>query len=139
MPTLIFLCVANAARSQMAEGLARTRAPGDWKIMSAGSHPGKRVSTRAVAVMQEIGVDISHQQPKSINEVNPKESDLVITLCSDEVCPVLPKTVRRLHWPLRDPANAKGTEEEQLQAFRDVRDELDRKLGELWLADGMDG
>jgi arsenate reductase len=134
MPKIVFLCVANAARSQMAEGLARLRAPNGWEVLSAGSHPAQRVSSRAVIVMRELGIDISAQQPKSVDEITVEDADLVVTLCSDEVCPVLPGRVQRLHWPLRDPAAAIGVEADRLQVFRDVRDEIALRLSELWPA-----
>jgi arsenate reductase len=124
--------VANAARSQMAEGLARKKAPSGWKILSAGSHPTSRVSRRATAVMREIGIDISGQRPKSVDQLPVHEADLVITLCAEEVCPVVPGRVKRLHWPLPDPAAATGPEEAQLQVFREARDEIARKLNCLW-------
>jgi arsenate reductase len=139
MPTIIFLCVANAARSQMAEGLAKVRAPTGWRVFSAGSHPANRVSQRAIAVMNEIGIDISRNRPKGMDEVPVAEADFVVTLCGEEVCPIVPGKVRKLHWPLKDPASATGSEAEQLQVFRDTRDEIDRRLSELWsqlLADG---
>lgn len=132
MPTIVFLCVANAARSQMAEGLARTRAPREWRVFSAGSNPAKRVSQRAIAVMNEIGIDISWSQPKGMDEVPVAEADIVVTLCGEEVCPIVPGNVRKVHWPLKDPAAATGTESEQLQVFRDTRDEIDRRLVGLW-------
>ena len=101
-------------------------------MLSAGSHPAGRVSRRAVTVMGEIGVDISAQRPKSIDEIPVGEADLVVTLCADEVCPVVPGRVRRLHWPLPDPAAVSGTDDEQLKAFRETRDEIDRRLKEFW-------
>ena len=134
MPKIVFLCVANAARSQMAEGLARLRAPNGWEVVSAGSHPAKRVSSRAVTVMKEVGIDISAQVPRSVDDIEVVDADLVVTLCSDEVCPVVPGRVQRLHWPMRDPAAAIGVEADRLQAFRDVRDEIELRLSELWPA-----
>ncbi|MBI4500001.1 MAG: arsenate reductase ArsC [Gemmatimonadetes bacterium] len=134
MPTVVFLCVANAARSQMAEGLAQARAPKDWKVFSAGSNPASQVSRRATEVMREIGIDISQQKPKGMDEVPLGKADVIVTLCADEVCPVVPGNARKLHWPFPDPAAAAGSESEQRQAFRDVRDEIDRKLKDFWKA-----
>jgi arsenate reductase len=131
LKTIIFLCVANAARSQMAEGLARARAPEGWRVFSAGSHPA-RVSRRAIEVMGEIGVDISQHYSKGMDEVPLDTADLIVTLCAEEVCPVVPGAVRKLHWPLQDPAQSTGPKEEQLAAFRKTRDEIAARLAELW-------
>lgn len=115
----------------MAEGLARVRAPEGWRMFSAGSHPA-RLSTRAVTVMKEIGIDIGAQYSKGTDEVPLDKADLIVTLCAEEVCPIVPGAVKKLHWPLQDPSGAKGTEEEQLAAFRKTRDEIGKKLPELW-------
>lgn len=131
MPTLIFLCVANAARSQMAEGLARAAAPAGWRIFSAGSHPA-RVSRRAIEVMKEVGIDLSTHRSKGMDEVPLAEADLIVTLCAEEVCPVVPGGARKLHWPLADPAAAGGDEAAQLAAFRATRDAIARRLPGLW-------
>ena len=82
--------------------------------------------------MREIGIDISGQRPKSVDHISVHAADLVITLCADEVCPVVPPGVKRLHWPLPDPAAATGPEEAQLQVFREARDEIARRLTGLW-------
>lgn len=133
--TVVFLCVANSARSQMAEGVARARAPKGWTIYSAGSHPA-RLSSTAVEAMSEIGIDISKQHSKGTDDVPLAEADLIVTLCAEEVCPVVPGgRAKRLHWPLPDPA-AVIDRELRLAAFRRVRDELARRVGELWAGDG---
>ena len=116
----------------MAEGLAKASAPKGWRVFSAGSNPANRVSRRAIEVMKEIGIDIARQKPKGMDDVPLGEADLIVTLCADEVCPIVPGNTRKLHWPFPDPAGATGSESEQLAAFRDVRDEIDRKLKELW-------
>ena len=116
----------------MAEGLARVRAPADWRVFSAGSNPARRVSQRAITVMKEIGIDMSGNRAKGMDDVPIAEADIVVTLCGEEVCPIVPGNVRKLHWPLRDPAGAIGSESDQLQVFRDTRDEIDRRLGDLW-------
>lgn len=126
---VLFLCVANSARSQLAEGLARSLTPTGPKISSAGSEPTS-VRPQAVRVLAEIGIDISHQRSKGVEEVE-DSVDAVITLCAEEVCPVWLADAWRLHWGLPDPAGAVGTEEEQLDAFRGVRDELRQRLS--WL------
>ena len=131
MSIVVFLCVANAARSQMAEGLARAKAPEGWKVYSAGSFPA-RLSRRAVSVMKEIGIDISAQYSKGMDEVPLDTAYLIVTLCAEEICPIVPGTVKKLHWPLQDPSGIQGTEEEELAAFRRTRDEIGRRLPELW-------
>jgi len=132
--TLLFLCVANSARSQIAEGLARATAPSGWDVYSAGSEPG-RLSSYAVHVLAEAGIDIAHHWSKGLDEVPYQHADVVITLCADEVCPVAPGIGRRLHWPLPDPGAVSGTEEERLLAFRRVRDELRTRITEFWNAE----
>ena len=100
---VLFLCVANSARSQMAEGLARHLFADRATVLSAGSAPS-RLNPHAIEAMAEIGIDISGQRSKSVDEIDPEDVDLVVTLCAEEVCPVLPGRVRRLHWPIADPA-----------------------------------
>lgn len=130
--TLVFLCVANAARSQMAEGLARARAPAGWTVYSAGSHPA-RLSTTAVRAMDELGIDIRAQRSKGIEDVPLQRADVIVTLCAEEVCPVVPGgRARRLHWPLPDPAATPGDDAARLAAFRATRDELGRRIAELF-------
>lgn len=124
---VLFLCVANSARSQMAEGVARSLAPSGVRISSAGSQPSQ-VNPLAIRALDEIGVDIRGQHSKSVDTIDPAGVDVVVTLCADEVCPVFLGKARRIHWGLPDPAHAGSTEDERLQAFRDVRDELRRRL-----------
>jgi arsenate reductase len=124
---MLFLCVANSARSQLAEGLGRTLAPADVRISSAGSAPTS-VRPQAVAVLAEIGIDISHHTSGGIDDVEPSV-DTVVTLCAEEVCPVWLGHARCLHWGLPDPAAVEGTEAQRLDAFRSVRDELRTRLG----------
>lgn len=133
MPGVLFLCVANSARSQMAEGLARDLAPPAraFRFYSAGSEPGV-LNPLAVAALRELGIDIAHYVAKPISAVPLAEIDTIVTLCAEEVCPVVPGTVRRLHWPLPDPAAAAGAPAERLAVFRDVRDRLSRLLPTLW-------
>lgn len=120
---LLFLCVANSARSQMAEGLARGVMPPGRAVFSAGSSPAS-VNPKAIAVMQEIGIDIGSQHSKSVDEIPSEVIGTVITLCAEEVCPAYLGDARRLHWPLEDPAAAMGSERDVLEAFRRVREEL---------------
>jgi len=131
MPSLLFLCVANSARSQIAEGLARQLAPPGTRVYSAGSEPGT-INPLAVRVLAEVGVDASAQHGKGLDAIPLNEIDLVVTLCAEEVCPLFPRPVRTLHWPLPDPAKAAGTEEERLAAFRAVRDDLATRLPALF-------
>ena len=128
---VLFLCVANSARSQMAEGIARSLAPPGVTISSAGSNPA-RVNPLAIRALDEIGSDIRSHRSKSVDEIDPAGVDAVITLCAEEVCPVFLGKAHRVHWGLPDPAGAGSTEEEQLRAFRDVRDELRRRLSVLF-------
>lgn len=124
---LLFLCVANSARSQMAEGLARHLLKGYATVQSAGSSPS-RVHPLAIQVMNEIGIDISRQSSKSVDTIDPQTVDLVITLCAEEVCPLFPGTVKRLHWGLPDPAQPAPNQDDPLIAFRTVRDELKQRI-----------
>jgi arsenate reductase len=123
--SLLFLCVANSARSQMAEGLAKAMFGDRVRVQSAGSQPS-RVNPLAIEVMREIGIDISAQHSKSVDVIDPASVDTVITLCAEEVCPLWPGPIARLHWPLPDPAAAEP--EAQLERFRAVRDELRERL-----------
>ena len=124
---VLFLCVANSARSQMAEGIARSLAPTGVTVSSAGSQPSG-VNPLAIRALDEIGIDIRSHRSKSVDGVSPAGVDAVITLCAEEVCPVFLGKAHRVHWGLPDPAGAGETEEAQLQAFRNVRDELRRRL-----------
>lgn len=128
MKRILFLCVANSARSQMAEGLARALLP-DVEVSSAGSRPTK-VNPYAIEALAELGIDISGHRSKSVEEIAPASLDLVITLCAEEVCPVLPGRVRRLHWPIRDPASTDPslTPEEMRRRFRAARDEIKARI-----------
>ena len=125
MPTIVFVCVANAARSQIAEGLARAMAPAGngYRFFSAGSQPGA-LHPLAVRALAEEGIDIAHHRSKGLDDVPLAEADIIVTLCADEVCSFVPGPVRRLHWPLPDPAD--------LEDFRAVRDELRDLLPRLW-------
>jgi len=131
---ILFLCVANSARSQMAEGLARSLFGDRAVIQSAGSSPAF-VHSRAIAALAEIGIDITSHKSKSVSTIDLSTVDLVITLCADEVCPVVPAKVEKLHWPLSDPAGAPVA---QIDArFREIRDEITRRLTELGRTRGL--
>ena len=122
---ILFLCVANSARSQMAEGLARALLGPDVEVLSAGSAPS-RLNPRAVDALNELGIDISQQRSKGVETIAPTGIDLVITLCAEEVCPVFLGRARRLHWPLPDPASAPP--DTAKDRFREVRDDLKRRI-----------
>ena len=128
---ILFLCVANSARSPMAEGIARSLAPPGTEVSSAGSSPSP-VRPQAIKVLEEIGIDISGHRSKGLESIDAGSVDAVITLCAEEVCPVFPGKVDRVHWGLPDPAGITGTEEARLNAFRSVRDELLRRLKVLF-------
>ena len=129
---VLFLCVANSARSQMAEGIARSLAPATTTIFSAGSKPSK-VNPLAIRAVDEIGLDLRSHRSKNVTEIDPKGVDTVITLCAEEECPVFLGKAHRVHWGLPDPGSG-TTEEEKLQSFRSVRDELQRRLAILFAA-----
>ncbi len=132
----LFLCVANSARSQMAEGLARALAGDRLRVASAGSAPS-RVHPLAVRVMAEIGIDIAGQRAKSVDEIDPADVDVVVTLCAEEACPVFLGPARRLHWGLPDPAGHDEGEAAALARFRGVRDELRRRIAAWLAAEGL--
>ena len=127
---LLFMCVANSARSQLAEGLAKDMFP-EANVQSAGSKPSK-INPFAIEAMSEIGLDISKHYSKSLDQLDPEfmsQLDWVITLCKEEVCPVIHSGARKLHWPIDDPAtNEELTNEEKLGRFRTARDLLLHKL-----------
>ncbi len=128
--SLLFLCVANSARSQMAEALARDLFQDRARIQSAGSRPST-VNPFAREVLAEAGLDASTHQSKSVDGIDPASVDTVITLCAEEVCPVFLGGARRLHWPLPDPAVPGLGREASLARFREVRDALRDRL-EAW-------
>lgn len=131
---VLFLCTGNSCRSQMAEGFARHLGQGKIEAFSAGTEPAERVHPLAIQVMAEKGIDLSTHRPKSVDEFLSQPLDTVITVCGDaqEQCPAFPGPVHREHWPLPDPARATGTEEEVLEVFRTVRDELQARVAH-WL------
>jgi len=128
----MFLCTGNSCRSQMAEGWARALGGDLWEAHSAGLE-AHGLNPRAVAVMAEAGVDISRQSSKTVDPALLEAMDLVVTVCGDaeERCPLTPPHVRRLHWPLPDPAKARGSDEEVLAVFRRVRDEIRARVAAL--------
>ena len=127
---ILFLCVANSARSQIAEGLARKIFGSKASIQSAGSQPGS-VNPNAIQVLKEVGIDISGQHSKSVETIASDQLDLIITLCAEEVCPIVPGKISKLHWPLPDPAGATGDGETILVKFRECRDQITQRLQNL--------
>lgn len=119
---ILFLCVANSARSQMAEGLARAMLPGTIEVASAGSAPGQ-LNPLAVKALSEAGIDISGHRSKPLEDVSPGPADMIVTLCAEEVCPYVPGPVRRLHWPIADPAATND-----IAAFRTARDQIKARI-----------
>jgi len=118
---ILFLCTGNSARSQMAEGLLRHEAGERFEVFSAGTRPS-HVRPEAIAVMKEIGIDISAHRSKSVDEFAGQEFDYVITVCdhANEICPVFPGKTQRLHWPFEDPTDE--------ASFRKVRDQIRTRI-----------
>jgi arsenate reductase len=132
-PKVLFLCTHNSARSQMAEGLLRHLAGNHFEVMSAGTE-ATHVRPLAIRAMDELGIDISGQESKTLDRYLGDIFDYVVTVCDDatEACPVFPGAKRRLHWSFEDPAQARGSEEERLRVFQSVRDEIKERIeGEL--------
>lgn len=126
---LLIVCTGNSARSQMAEGLLRHEGGERFEVFSAGTKP-TQVRPEAIAVMGEIGVDISGQHSKPVAEFVGQPLDFVITVCNSakETCPVFPGGVKRLHWPFDDPAEVEGSNEARKAAFRRVRDQIHGRI-----------
>ncbi len=132
MLKVMFLCTGNSCRSQMAEGFARELGKGLVEAHSAGLMAAG-VHRRAIAVMQELGIDIRPQRSKEIDPGLVRQMDMVITLCSnaEEACPATPPGVKRLHWPIRDPVGTVGSEEFIMSEFRRARDEIGELVREF--------
>lgn len=124
---ILFLCVSNACRSQMAEGFGRAYAPDGIAVRSAGSEPGG-VHPMAVRVMSERGIDLRAHESKAVDEIDAERIAHVITLCAEEVCPVFLGDATRQHWPFDDPARVEGDEERRMAAFRVVRDAIEERV-----------
>jgi arsenate reductase len=114
----------------MAEGIARHLLGKKHQIFSAGSDPS-HLNPLAIKVLKEINIDISHHRSKSVKEIDLNSIDLVITLCTEEICPIVPGKVQRLHWPFYDPAGKGKSNEEQVEAFREIRDLIFHKIEKL--------
>jgi arsenate reductase (thioredoxin) len=130
---VLFLCTYNSARSQMAEGMLRSLAGDHFEVYSAGTE-ATHVRPLAIRAMEEIGIDISGQESKTLERYLEEPFDYVITVCDDanEACPFFPGAQSRLHWSIEDPSKVEGSEDERLEVFRRVRDGIkDRVQAEL--------
>jgi arsenate reductase len=139
-PTVLILCTGNSCRSHLAEGILRAAAGDILDVQSAGSKPTGKVHEKAIEVMREIGIDISGHRSKHLNEFLNQKIETVITVCgnADQACPVFPGQVNRHHWPFADPAHAQGSEQEVLEVFRHVREEI-RRVFQAYAAGRRDG
>ncbi len=127
---VLVLCTGNSCRSQMAQALWEHLSGGQWKSESAGSEPSGYVHPLAVRAMQELDVDISDHESKSLELFRDQSFDLVVTVCDNakESCPVFPGATLTLHWPFDDPADVIGDDDEKMLTFRRVRDEIKGKI-----------
>ncbi|HUG16066.1 MAG TPA: arsenate reductase ArsC [Thermomicrobiales bacterium] len=127
--TVLFLCTHNSARSQMAEALLRHHGGATFEVSSAGTEE-TRVHPLAIAAMEDIGIDISGQRSKHLNEFIEQDFNYVITVCdgANEACPIFPGDPRRIHWSFPDPSAAQGSDAERQRAFNRVRDEINMRL-----------
>ena len=134
-PLVLILCTGNSCRSHLAEGILRAAAGDVVEVASAGSKPAGYVHPLAVRAMAEIGIDISQHRSKHLSEFLARPVHTVITVCgnADQACPMFPGQVNRYHWGFDDPAHATGSEDEQFEVFRRVRDEI-RKVFEAYAA-----
>ena len=129
---VLILCTGNSCRSQMAEAFWNQLSHGAWEAVSAGSRPSGHVHPLAIAVMAELGIDLSHARSKNFNEYQRESFDLVVTVCDNakEACPRFAGSGETRHWPFRDPADATGTTEQKLVVFREVRDEIRERISQ---------
>ena len=129
---VLILCTGNSARSQMAEGLLRHDFGNRFEVSSAGTKPS-HVRPEAIAVMREVGIDLTGHRSKHVSEFDGEPFEYVITVCdnANEVCPTYPGSVKRIHWSFEDPAAVQGSEEERLDAFRRIRDQIRKRLEEF--------
>lgn len=131
-PTVLILCTGNSCRSHMAEGILKSVAGKILNVQSAGSDPAGYVHPLAIKALGEIGIDISSNSSKHMNEFLQQDVETVITVCgnADQACPTYPSQVNRFHWPFTDPAKAEGSEEEIWVMFQTVRDEIQKTFTE---------
>jgi len=138
-PLVLVLCTGNSCRSHMAEGILRAAGKGAFEVASAGSKPAGYVHPLAIEALGEIGIDISAHTSKHMNDFLQQPVETVITVCgnADQACPTFPGQMNRHHWGFDDPAHAVGSEEEKMQLFRRVRDEI-RRVFEAYAAGRLD-
>jgi arsenate reductase len=138
-PTVLILCTGNSCRSHLAEGFLQAAAGDILNVQSAGSKPAGYVHPMAIKVMQEVGIDISQHTSKHLNQFLDQKIETVITVCgnADQACPLFPGQINRHHWGFTDPAHAQGSDEQILQVFRHVRDEI-RRVFEAYAAGRLD-
>ena len=130
---VLFLCTGNSCRSQMGEGFLRELGGERYEVHSAGSEPAERVHPLAIKAMAEVGIDISDHVPKDLGVYDDESFDLVITVCggAKQSCPIFLGANANVHWDLEDPAEAEGSEEERMAFFREIRDEIRRRVKHL--------
>lgn len=130
---VLFLCTGNSCRSQMGEGFLRELGGNAFEVHSAGTEIAERVHPLAVKAMAEVGIDISDQEPKDLGVYDDQTFDLVITVCdgAKQSCPMFLGANANVHWSLEDPAEAEGTEDERMAFFREIRDEIHRRVKHL--------
>jgi arsenate reductase len=129
MKKILVLCTGNSARSQIGEGLFRHEGAGEYEVESAGTKPS-HVRPEAIAVMKEVGIDISGHRSKSVDEFSSHSFDYVVTVCDNarDSCPVFPAGSERIHWSFEDPAAVQGSDPERLAAFRRIRDQIHERV-----------
>ena len=139
LPLILVLCTGNSCRSHLAEGILRAASGGKFRVASAGSKPAGYVHPLGIEAMKEIGIDISAHRSKHLDEFLSENVETVITVCgnADQACPMFPGQVNRHHWGFDDPAHAEGSDEEKMQVFRRVRDEI-RRVFEAYAAGRID-
>tara|TARA_B100000575_G_scaffold290891_1_gene295529 strand:+ start:1101 stop:1535 length:435 start_codon:yes stop_codon:yes gene_type:complete len=138
---ILFLCVGNSARSQIAEGLAKHMLPNSFNIKSAGSNPTGKINKYAKSVMGEIGIDISDQSSKSIDDLDKnflRNLDCVITLCAEEICPIIEKEVKIYNWALEDPANQENSKLDISNVFRKTRYDIFNLIKKFYLENSLE-
>ena len=130
-PSILVLCTGNSCRSHMAEGILQKALGEDYRVVSAGSNPAGYIHPLAIEALSEIGIDISANTSKHLDEFLEDDIETVITVCgnADQACPTFPGQLNRHHWPFDDPAHAEGSDEEKMVMFRRVRDEIRAVFG----------
>ena len=133
---ILFLCVGNSARSQIAEGLAKSMMGSKHNIKSAGSQPSGSVHPNAINTMKEIGIDISNYESKRVEDLDKEfinDVDYIITLCAEEFCPTLNNKVKKIHWTNQDPDNDSYTDQQLEREFRRIRENLFNLLKKFFI------